>query len=381
MRLRPAGLLAASTLVALLGAPSLLLAADYVNDPLTSATFAGRGSKGGSFGPSGWTTIDEPDAFWYEIADALPTGSIEYTVTGMSVGGSLSGYDHDILTMYQAPTGAAEPIAYSPYFRNNDFKAFTRIFGSLEPGRGGAMKLELAFCPRGDPWYHDGACPAGCDGSGLAYAHGTDKDVGWDPAKSYRMVLSWGGGKFSFSRDGEELGVVPYPGAYAPQPLRVRFGSPRHDGVYPGAAFMPHGLVFKDVKVSGTPSTRTPICGATAVDAGPADTGTVLDAGTTTDLRALQDVTGASWEPAVFADVNDLNVEAASGVPTAIVYLKFPPIAGVPKRVLLKVRTSTSPSAAGGSGEPCLVSDDAWTETTLTWSTKPATGACAGGAR
>ena len=66
--------------------------------------------------------------------------------------------------------------------------------------------------------------------------------MGWDPAKSYRMVLAWGSGKFSFSRDGEELGVVGYPGEYAPQPLRVRFGSPRHDGVYPGSAFMPHGL-------------------------------------------------------------------------------------------------------------------------------------------
>jgi MYXO-CTERM domain-containing protein len=357
-------------------------ATDYVNDPLTSATFAGRGSKGGSFGPTGWTTIDEPDSFWYEIADALPSGSIEYTVTGMSVGGSLSGYDHDILTMYQAPTGAAEPIAYSPYFRNNDFKAFTRIFGSLEPGRGGAMKLELALCSRGDPWYHDEVCTTACDGSGLAYARGTDKDIGWDPAHSYRMVLTWGSGKFTFSRDGEELGVVTYPDTYAPQPLRVRFGSPRHDGVYPGAAFMPKGLTFKDVKVSGTPGSRTPICGSTAVDAGTTDTGVVPDASTsTTELTALQDVTGASWEPAVFSDVNDLNVEASASVPTAIVYLKFPPISPPPKRVVLKLRTGTSSSAAGGSGEPCLVSDDGWSETTLTWASKPPTGACAGGAR
>ena len=90
--LRPA-LLAPLTLAVLVASPAPSQAADYVDDPLTSATFAGRGSKGGSFGPSGWTTIDEPDSFWYEIADALPTGTIEYTVTGMSVGGSLSGAD------------------------------------------------------------------------------------------------------------------------------------------------------------------------------------------------------------------------------------------------------------------------------------------------
>ena len=245
-------------------------AADYVVDPLTSPTFSGRGSKGGSFGPSGWTTSDEPDSFWYEIADALPTGSIEYTVTGMSVGGSLSGSDHDILTFYQAPTGSTEPIAYSPYFRNNDFKAFTRIFGTLEPGRGGAMKLEFAFCPRGEPWYHDTACTPDCDRSSLAYARGTDKDIGWDATKSYRMVMSWEPGKISFARDGETLGTIAFAGTYAAKPLRVRFGSPRHDGVYPGQAFMPKGLTFRDVKIAGTPGSMTMACGATVPDAGTA---------------------------------------------------------------------------------------------------------------
>lgn len=364
-------------------APTIASATDYVDDPLTAPTFAGRGSRGGTFSTAGWTTSAEPDAVWYEIADAVPTGSIAYTVSGMSVGGTLSGYDHDLLTMYQAPTGSAEPISYNPYFRNNDFKAFTRIFGSSEPGRGGAMKLELALCSRGDPWYHDTACPAGCDGSGLAYARGTDKDVGWDPAHEYRMVLSWGSGTFTFSRDGEELGKVAYPGTYAPQPLRVRLGSPRHDGVYPGAAFMPKGLVFKDVKVTGTASVRTPVCGATSVDAGPIDTGVAPDASVMPgEVAVLQDVTAASWEPGVYSVVTDLNVEATSaGAPSGVVYLKFPPFVAPPKKVVLRMHTGDAPSSQGGSGEPCLT-DDAWSETTLTWATKPAIGAaCAGDAR
>jgi hypothetical protein len=383
MRLRHHALVASLGSAVLVIAPAPARATEYVNDPLTSATFAGRGSRGGSFGAGGWTTIDEPDAVWYEIADALPSGSIEYTVTGLSVGGSLSGADHDILTMYQAPTGTTEPIAYSPTFRNNDFKAFTRIFGSMETGRGGAMKFEVAFCPRGEPWYHDEACTAACDGSGLGYAHGSPVDIGWDPATAYRMVLTWGSGKFAFSRNGEELATIPYPGEYAPKPLRVRLGSPRHDGVYPGVAFMPKGLVFKDLKISGTPGARTPVCGTTVPDAG-SDTSVTPDSGSTstTVLGALQDVTGASWESSVFPDVNDLNVEgAAGGAPGAIVYLKFPPISPPPKRVVLKVRSAAAGSAAGGSGEPCLVADDAWSETSLTWSTKPPTGTCAGGVR
>ena len=366
-------------LASLLAAPSAG-AADYINDPLTAATFAGRGSMGGSFGANGWTTVNEPDAFWYEIADAIPTGSIEYTVTGLSVGGTLNGVDHDILTFYQAPTGKPEPIPYSPWFRNNDFKAFTRIFGDKEPGRGGAMKLELAFCPRGEPWYHDTACTPGCDKSGIAYARGMDKDVGWDASKSYRMTMSWEPGKIAFSRDGETLGTIAFAGTYGAKPLRVRFGSPRHDGVYPGAAYMPKGLVFKDVKISGTPGAMTMVCGATVPDAGVTDTSVSDAAVLPGEISVLQDVTAASYEMGVFPDVTDLNPEG-SATP-AVAYLKFPPIAGVPTNVKLRLHTHDFPSASGGSGVVCVVDDDAWTETTLKWTGRPAVGTtCAGVSR
>jgi MYXO-CTERM domain-containing protein len=361
--------------VALLLLATPAAAADYVNDPLTAATFTGRGSNGGTFGPSGWTTVNEPDAIWYEIADAIPTGSIEYTVTGLSMPGSLSGTDHDILTFYQAPTGKPEPVPYSPYFRNNDFKAFTRIFGEKEPGRGGAMKLELAFCPRGDPWYHDTPCTPDCDKSGIAYARGTDKDVGWDGTKAYRMVMAWEPGKISFSRDGETLGTISFAGTYAAKPLRVRFGSPRHDGVYPGEAFMPKGLVFKDVKITGTPGSMTSVCGATMPDASVPDTSVSDAAVPAGELGALQDVTAASYEMGVFSDVNDLNPESGN----AVAYLKFPPITGVPSNVKLRLHTHDFPSASGGSGVVCLVDDDKWSETTLTWATRPmVSSTCAG---
>jgi MYXO-CTERM domain-containing protein len=367
--------------VAICFAANGALAVEYVNDPLTSDSFPGRGSKGGTFSGSGWTTTAEPDAVWYEIPDALPEGKIEYTVTGISIAGTLTGADHDILTMYQAPTGEAEPIAYNPYFRNNDFKAFTRIFGQQEPGRAGAMKLELAFCPRGVPWHHDYACEAACDGSGLAYANGQDKDVGWDGATAYRMTLEWGGGTMKFSRDGVELGSVGYPGDYAPQPLRIRIGSPRHDGVYPGVAMMPIGLTFKDVLVTGTPGTMTPVCGSTTPDSGvPSVDAGGTDAGpSSSSYTVLADVTAASWETGVFPDANDLNVEGDGTGPLAVVYLRFPATDGVITNARLRVRASADPSAAGGSGIICPVSDDTWDENTMTWASRPAVGtSCAG---
>lgn len=365
-------------------------AIQYFEDSLTAASAPGRGQRGGSYGPDGWTITAEDDTIWYEIPAALPSARIEFTVTGLSIGpgGTLSGADHDILTIYQAPDGMAEPVAYSPGFRNNDFKGFIRIFGNQETSRPGAVKLELAACPRGAPWYHDTACPAGCGIDGIGYANG-GQSPGWDPATSYRIALEWGNGVMSFSRNGAVLGTVPYPGTYAPQPLRIRFGSPRHQGVYPGAAMMPLGITFKDILITGTPGQMTPICGSaptgggagggTGGGSGGGSTGTGGGGGSSVpgELAALQDVTAANWESGVFPDVGDLNVEGPGGV----VFLRFPATSGVVDRATLVLHTQSSSSAAGGSGSVCAVADNTWSETTLTWANRPTTGACVGPAR
>ncbi len=345
-------------------------AADYVNDPLTAPGFAGRGQSGGAFSPSGWTTTGDTDTVWYELADALETASVEYEVSGVSVGGSLVGADHDVLCVYQATTGSTEPSPYAPDFRNNDFKVFTRIFGTAEPGRGGAIKVELHICPRGAPWHHDTPCPDTCYTGGLAYANGSDKDIGWDPAKTYRMGLRWGAGKMILSRDGADLSTIAYTGTYAPQPVRVRLGSPRHK--VGSTEAMPKGLTFKNLKVTGTAGTMTKTCGAPVVpDAGPTvDTG-APDASTSSELDVLQDVTVDGNISGVSPDVNDL----ATGVSNEAILLMFPAVSGTVKRAILRMHTTSSPSAAGGSGGVHAVSDTSWSETTVTWATKPAWGA------
>lgn len=364
--------------IAVVAGATSAAAADYVTDPLTDAAFPGRGSQGGTFAADGWTTTGGTDAIWYEIADALPTGSVSFSVRGVSTATSLSGADHDIFTIYQAPTGQAEPVAYSPYYRNNDFKAFTRIFGVQEPNRAGAMKLELVLCPRGDPWYHDDACPPECGKNDLAYANGSDTDIGWDAATWYSIAVSWGNGTISFSRDGGVLGTIAYAGTYAPQPLRVRLGSPRH-GVS-DVAYMPVGLTFKDVGITGDPGAMTPVCVPEVPDGGAPDAGG--DGGTTSgELAAIQDVTAASWAPStVFDDVTDLNVEGdGAATATGVVYLRFPVPSGDVKKALLRLRTHAFGSAAGGSGVVYAVSDTSWTETTLTWDNRPTYGTLAYG--
>jgi hypothetical protein len=366
---------AACCLTALL-ATARARATDYVNDPLTDPSFAGRGgSRGGTFDATGWTVTGDTDTIWYEIPDAMVRGSVSFSVTNWGLTTTLTGGDMDILAVYQAPTGLPEPIDYAPAYRNNDFKVFMRIFGSADPTRPGSTKLEDFMCPQGDPWYHD-ACPAGCDTGGLAY-WAAGADPGWDATKTYRITLSWGDGTMTLARDDGQTASVSYTGTYAPRPVRVRLGSPRNTG---GGQNMPHAT-YKDLVISGDAGTRTPICTAvTPPDAGPSEASASSDAGVV-DLSPLQDVTAASWMTGVYTDVGDLNAEAAGdGSPTGVVYLRFPPLTGKVAHAILRLHTHTDPSAAGGSGAVHSVSDLTWLETTMTWATKPAWGATVAGA-
>ncbi len=213
---------------------------EYVRDALTAESFAGRGSRGGTFSDQGWTTTGDQDTLWYEITDPLPTGSVEFTVSGLAVGETLNGDDHDLLALYGGPGLPPEPADYGVY-RDNPFKVFLRIYGSTENDRPGALKIEWAACGN-DIFAFGNSAP------GTMYP-----DIGWDKTKSYRLGLSWGDGKMSAWRDGTKLTTLDYPGTYAPGPLRVRIGSPRHQ-VY---RFMPVGITIRDVAIRGTAGEAT----------------------------------------------------------------------------------------------------------------------------
>jgi MYXO-CTERM domain-containing protein len=245
----------------------------YVNAPLTSApTGSGgvvAGSRGGSFGPDGWTTTGDDDAIWFLIPATLPTARIEVSAKGIS-STNLDGEEHDLIVTY-GDNDRTEPVEYMPAYRNNNFKTNLRVFGSASPGAGGrpggANKLELRLCPAGFPGYSD-SCPPGCtDVFEVGYLGGPPESIPWDPATNYRMKISWTPGSIKYTRGVEPEVNIGYPGTLAPKALRVRIGSPRH-GVG-SVNRMPKGITFSNLVIAGEPGTATPVCGGTVVsDAG-----------------------------------------------------------------------------------------------------------------
>jgi MYXO-CTERM domain-containing protein len=87
-------------------------------------------------------------------------------------------------------------------------------------------------------------------------------------------------------------------------------------------------------------------------------------------VPVMEDVaTGPSWPDAVFPDVTDLAVEADG----TLAYLKFdvPAIDGKITKTRLFMRSSTAPSSDGDGGEVHAVTDSTWSESTMTFNTRP----------
>ncbi|MBI5496170.1 MAG: DNRLRE domain-containing protein [Deltaproteobacteria bacterium] len=363
-----------SLLAVLLHAPHAG-AAEYVNDPLTTPP---AGTRGGTFSAGGWTTTAVDDTLWWTIPDALVSGSVEFTIAGASLATTLTGEDHDLVTLYQAPDGVTEPITYSPYFRNNDMRVFLRVFGSAGGTVQGATKVEGTQCMVGPPYY-DNVCPAGCVAyDGIAYAHGNQNDLGWDAAQDYRFVIAWSGTGMTWSRNGELMGTLDFPSVFAPQPLVVHMGSPRNGS---STGQMPIGITYKDLLITGTAGSQTPVCNLPPPppDAGPP----VVDPCTDGSVGAIGDVTAAEFTSGVFSDPSDLNVEGdGAGNAIMVVYVMFPPQPASVSRALFRVHTHLAASSQGGSGQVCLAASSAWDENALTWANRPAvTTTCTGNAR
>lgn len=333
----------------------------HLEDSLHDGTMGN--ASGGAFGPDGWTVTGVSDRIWYALP-TLVSGSIEVTVANVS-NANLPLADHEILAMYEAGYGISEPIRYAPEFRVNHYKTLVRIYGTAEPERTGAMKLMWGICPSGDPGYDACECTSFFE-EPFAGAEA------WTGAPR-RLRIEWGDGRARLFRDGVELLSVEYDGfTFAPDDLHFMLGSPRNDG---GLSAMPIGATFSELVIDGTIG-ETAMCPTVELpDAGP-----VPDAGLCAGLVvATADGTAASFEPGVFPDASDLNVEGDGTAPQAIVYVRFPPVAGPVARATLTMTTSTVPSAGGGSGIVCEVTGGSWDESTLTWATRPTVGSrCSG---
>lgn len=324
--------------------------------------------EGGSFGADGWTVTAPTDRLWFAIPTAS-SGSITFTLSNVT-NASLFPADNDIFTMYD-DADSPEPIPYRPDFVESNYKVWVRI--RTEPTLVGLQKLTVAVCPN-SAISHSPMCACG---TGFVQEV-TGGDGTWDGTPQH-LRIEWGGGVVRFLRNGAEIDRVDYAStgyAWGPRALHFSFGSTRSRAVsYSG---LPIGAVFSDLVVDAIDGPVASCPSVMPVDAGPPPDAGACDG----SLRATQDVTAASWEPAVYSVPSELNVEAdAAGTPTGVVYVRFPPVGGAVARAVLAVHTTMSPSAGGGSGQVCRVSDDTWSETTMTWATRPAvSGACSGGA-
>jgi hypothetical protein len=198
---------------------------------------------GGSFGPDGWTVTAATDRIWYALP-RLTAGALEVTVTNMS-NANLVVNDNEILALYEAGYGIAEPVRYSPEFRNNHYKTMVRVYGSDEVGRAGQQKLMWGMCPSGAPGYD--AC-----GCGSFFEETFGGDGAWSGAPE-RLRIEWGGGTTRLLRNGDPVVTIDWSGSgleFAPSELHFSIGTSRPSAV--GTAAMPIGAVFSDLLITGT---------------------------------------------------------------------------------------------------------------------------------
>jgi MYXO-CTERM domain-containing protein len=98
----------------------------------------------------------------------------------------------------------------------------------------------------------------------------------------------------------------------------------------------------------------------------------------TTQIPVMEDVTASPAYPdAVYPTPTDLALSTGDGE----IYLKFSleDVPGAITSATLYLHAASDPSANGDGGDVFVVTDDAWSEATLTWSSRPATSGAAVG--
>lgn len=358
------------TLLVLLALPTIAHAQTYhFEDSLRGASTGNV--AGGAFSGSGWTVTGVSDRIWYALP-RLRTGTIEFTLANVTLA-ALPLADHEIFALYEDGHGIGEPIRYSPEFRNNHYKMLIRIYGTAEGARAGSMKFMWGMCPSGAPGY---------DGCGCAsFFEEPFADPGPWTGAPVRIRITWNETSAQLYRDGALVTDVDWSGSgltFGPLDPHFMLGSPRNDG---GLAAMPIGATFSDLVVDGEMGALATCPGG--VDAGgPVDVGPLPDAGSCGGATlAIADQTAASWEPGVFPDPSDLNIEGDGAAPQAIAYVRFPAVAGPVSSATLSIDVSTVASAGGGSGVVCRV-EGSWDEASLTWASRPTPSTtCVGAAR
>jgi hypothetical protein len=344
----------------LCGALGALLAtrsvgAFHLEDGLRGGT---RGNAvGGSFAADGWHVTDRADRVWYALP-RLVSGSVEFTLTHVTMASLGTTTDNEIFAMYEGGYGIAEPIRYGSEFRENHYKCMLRIFPNNEPMRPGQQKLMWGMCPSGAPGF--GACGCGSFFEEPFGGNGT-----WDGSPQ-RLRVEWGGGRTRYLRNGAEVLSIRWADSgltFGPSDLHLSLGTARPSAVT--EAQLPVGAVFSDLVVDGVEGALARCPGATVTDAGtPTMSGMVLE------YPAVEDVTvDPTLASTVYPDARDLAVGAGDSE----FYVKFR-VGALPGRVVqaqLRFNSATGASAEGSGASVYAAASSGWSESTLTWSARP----------
>lgn len=323
---------------------------------------------GGAVTAQGWRVTARTDRLWYAVP-RLVRGSVEFTVTDLTMSRLGDVGDNELFAMYEAGYGISEPIAYSA-FRENHYKCMLRVYANGEAGRAGQQKLMWAMCPDGAPGF--GACACGRS----FFEEPFGGNGAWD-GSAQRLRIEWGDGVTRYLRNGSTVVSIDWSRSgltFGPSDLHVSLGTSRPSAV--DTAQLPVGILFSDLVIDGVEG-DVATCGSPVVDAGvsapdvglpPADAGP--GAPVVIELPAVEDVTVDPLHTgAVFPDVNDLSVGAGDSE----FYVKFR-VASLPGRVVraqLLLRSSAYPSAEGTGASVFAAARDDWSERTLTWSARP----------
>ncbi len=335
----------------------------HLEDSLRGST---RGNLvGGVIMADGWHVTDRRDRVWYALP-RLTSGSVEFTVTNLTMASLGDTADSEIFAMYEAGYGIAEPISYGD-FRENHYKCMLRLYGNGETARGSA-EAHVGDVSLGGAGYD--AC--GC----ASFSSEPFGNSGpWD-GSAQRLRIEWGDGTTRYLRNGRvvvtidwsQLGADLRPlvaarvaGHVASERRRQRAAPRRHGVLRPGDGR--HGGRPRDLSGRGSPATP---------DRLPTRTAPVMSGDTLSRSPAVEDVTVAPSSPTtVYPDVNDLSVGA--GDSEFYVKSRVPAVRGRVVRAQLLLQSSTDRTAMGTGASVFRAGSASWSETSLTWSARPGT--------
>lgn len=334
----------------------------HLEDSLRGST---RGNLvGGVIMADGWHVTDRRDRVWYALP-RLTSGSVEFTVTNLTMASLSDTADSEIFAMYEAGYGIAEPISYGD-FRENHYKCMLRLYANGETARAGYQKLMWGMCPSGAP----GRGTCGC---GSFFEEPFAGPGGWDGSPQ-RLRVEWGGGTTRYLRNGRPVVTIDWSRsglAFGPSNLHMSLGTSRPSAV--GDAQLPVGIVFSNLVVDGTEGPLATCPGAVVPDAGPPpDAAPPVMSGDTLEVPAVEDVTVAPSLPTtVYPDMRDLSVGA--GDSEFYVKSRVPAVRGRVVRAQLLLQSSTDRTAMGTGASVFRAGSASWSETSLTWSARPGT--------